>query len=58
MTRDRLIRILLRLGIVFVALQIAAFLFVLAIFMFLALGGDMPMSGGSDFEWSHSELPR
>lgn len=58
MTRDRLIRILLRLGIVFVALQIAAFLVAFGIVVFVGLGGEMPMSGGSDFTWSHTELHR
>lgn len=58
MTRDRLIRILLRLGIVFVALQIAAFLVVFAIFMYMALGGDMIVSGDTDLDWWHPEIPR
>jgi hypothetical protein len=48
-TRDRLIRILLRLAIAFVGLQIAIVVFVLAIIAFMVLGGDMPMGGGSDF---------
>jgi hypothetical protein len=58
-TRDRLIRILLRLAIAFVGLQIAIVVFVLAIFAFMALGGDMPMGGGSDLSGlSFTELPR
>jgi len=58
MTRDSLIRILLRLGIAFVAIQIAAFLFVLGLIVFVSLGGEMPMAGGADHDWSHMELPR
>jgi hypothetical protein len=58
MTRDQLVRLLLRLGILFVGLQIAAFVFIVAVFVFMALGGDMPM-GGSDFsDLTTTEPPR
>lgn len=43
MTRDQLVRLLLRLGIAFVALQIAGFVIVLALFAYVWFGGEPPM---------------
>jgi hypothetical protein len=48
MSRDQLVRLLLRLGILFVGLQIAVFVLFIAAFVFTALGGDIPLGGGSD----------
>jgi hypothetical protein len=47
MSREGLITLLLRLAIAFVALEIAGVVVVFGLFAFVALGGDMPMDGGS-----------
>ena len=43
MTRDTLMRILLRLAIVYVVLQVVAVVFGFGLFLFLFLGGEPPM---------------
>jgi hypothetical protein len=61
MTRDPLVRVLLWLAIAFVGLQIAAVLFVVGSFVWIALGGDpLFWSGGSDFDFDFRTegLPR
>jgi hypothetical protein len=43
MTRDPLVRLLLRLAIAFVALQVAAVVLAFGLFLFVFLGGEPPM---------------
>ena len=58
MTRDQLVRVLPRLAIAFVGLQIAIVVFVLAVFAFMALGGDMPTGSSDLVGLALTELPR
>lgn len=48
MTRDQLVRLLLRLAIAFVGLQIAGIVVCFAVFVFLFLGGEPPMPGDQE----------